>query len=119
MVEQPNEAADWLALRLARWERVPPPWDYRDVASDAFMLIRDALADGNDAIAEALGLTIEDSWVPVDESGERWVRRGRAEAMKDLREWPAGVRYADGGTADGIVHVVQERRLVGPWQEVD
>lgn len=69
------------------------------------------------AVVEHLGLTEEDRWVPVAESGERWPPRGREEAMRDLADWPAGVTYATGDPADGITHVLHERRLVSKWVE--
>lgn len=48
-----------------------------------------------------------EEWMPVSESGERWRPRTKAQALEELRDWPAGVRYGDGEPGDGITHCLK------------
>jgi hypothetical protein len=59
----------------------------------------------------------EERWVPITETGARWVGRSKAEATKDMAEWPAGSTYSDGAFGDGIVEIVRETRWVSDWAE--
>lgn len=93
----------------------------REDSEAILAFIRDALhRDGPDAdaIRDALGLRVNDSWVPVSESGARWVRRSEREARFEMENWPKGVTYSDGAPGDGITHIVKERCVTSNWREV-
>lgn len=58
----------------------------------------------------------EELWFPVTESGEEWVGRSKAEARRQMRDWPAGGRYPDGQEYDGIVRLIRRTRWVSNWK---
>ena len=60
----------------------------------------------------------EERWVPVSESGDRWVGRSKESAERDMAMWPAGGGYADGEPWDGITHIEHEIRYVTEWQVI-
>lgn len=65
-------------------------------------------------------LSVEERWVPVAESGERWEPRSREQAAMASTGWPAGGCYE--GTDDpydGIVRVDHEVRWTTEWFVAD
>jgi hypothetical protein len=90
--------------------------------SNRAVLIAALTADHTDDILDALvnagALRVEDAWVPVAESGERWERRSRAEAQIAHRGYPVGGAYSSGELWDGITHIEHERRYLTDWREV-
>lgn len=58
----------------------------------------------------------EERWVPVTESGERWVGRDKEAAFRCLETHPVGGRYLDGAPWDGVTHIEREVRYVTEWR---
>lgn len=60
---------------------------------------------------------MEERWVPITESGERWTPRDKAKAEDCLRTYPAGGAYLNGEPWDGVTHIVREVRYVTEWKQ--
>ncbi|WP_037178333.1 hypothetical protein [Rhodococcus sp. UNC363MFTsu5.1] len=79
--------------------------------------VLDALAKAGHEVVQAV--SIEERWVPVTESGERWAPRSRDRAEEAMRDWPVGGVFEQSGEPyDGIVRVVHERRVTTDWEPV-
>ena len=59
--------------------------------------------------------TLEERFVPVTESGERWAPRDAESAADALHSYPHGGTYLDGTPYDGVTHVLRETRYVTEW----
>ena len=68
-------------------------------------------------IVEALGLTQEHQWTPVDESGARWHPRDEALALAAADLYGPGSPINDDMPA--ITHIEHETRWTTEWERVD
>lgn len=82
------------------------------------LLAQEILADHVSAeIVKALGLTLEEQWVPVQADGDRWQPRDKPLALAALDLYKAGgpLDFDDTVPLTGIEH---ESRWVSGWSEV-
>lgn len=70
-------------------------------------------------IDQALGgLTRDEQWVPVEESGHRWEGRHEAGAMYVLDRFGADGPWHDSYMDSPVTHIDHECRFVSGWTEV-
>lgn len=68
------------------------------------------------ALAVINALSEEEQFVPVAESGDRWVGRSREQAETALQGWPAGGCWEGSDDPyDGITHIDREVRWGTDW----
>ncbi|QGH75399.1 hypothetical protein SEA_BLUEFALCON_54 [Mycobacterium phage Bluefalcon] len=63
------------------------------------------------------GLTREEQWVPVEESGHRWRGRSEDEAAWALANFSKNGDFHDPDTDSPLTHVEHEARWVSGWSE--
>ncbi|QOI67750.1 hypothetical protein SEA_MINIWAVE_40 [Mycobacterium phage Miniwave] len=63
------------------------------------------------------GLTCEEQWVPVEESGHRWLGRSEDEAAWALENYSKDGDSHDPDMDSPLTHIAHEARWVSGWSE--